>query len=77
MGFSMRRTLFVVPALNEGESLPAMLKELREVVDDDFDVVVIDDGSTDATTEVARARAAPFRPSWPSRSASAAPSAWV
>jgi glycosyltransferase involved in cell wall biosynthesis len=47
------RTLIIVPALNEEESLPAMLKELREVVDDQ-DVVVIDDGSVDATAEVAR-----------------------
>lgn len=49
----MERTLIVVPALNEEESLPATLKELREAVDD-VDVVVIDDGSTDATAEVAR-----------------------
>ena len=49
----MARTLIIVPALNEEESLPATLKELREVVDD-HDVVVIDDGSVDATAEVAR-----------------------
>lgn len=49
----MKRTLVIIPALNEEESLPATLKELREVVDD-VDVVVIDDGSTDATAEVAR-----------------------
>jgi glycosyltransferase involved in cell wall biosynthesis len=47
------RTLIIVPALNEEESLPATLKELREVVDG-HDVVVIDDGSTDATADVAR-----------------------
>jgi glycosyltransferase involved in cell wall biosynthesis len=47
------RTLIIIPALNEEESLPATLKELREVVDG-HDVVVIDDGSTDATAEVAR-----------------------
>jgi glycosyltransferase involved in cell wall biosynthesis len=47
------RTLIIVPALNEEESLPATLKELREVVDH-HDVVVIDDGSVDATAEVAR-----------------------
>jgi glycosyltransferase involved in cell wall biosynthesis len=47
------RVLIIVPALNEEESLPATLKELREVVDD-HDVLVIDDGSTDATAEVAR-----------------------
>lgn len=50
----MHRTLIIIPALNEEESLPATLKELREVVVDDHDVVVIDDGSTDATAEVAR-----------------------
>jgi len=47
------RILIIMPALNEEESLPATLKELREVVDD-VDVLVIDDGSTDATAEVAR-----------------------
>jgi glycosyltransferase involved in cell wall biosynthesis len=46
------RILIVMPALNEEESLPATLKELREVVDN-VDILVIDDGSTDATAEVA------------------------
>jgi glycosyltransferase involved in cell wall biosynthesis len=50
----VHRTLIIVPALNEEESLPAALKELREVVVDDHDVLVIDDGSTDATADVAR-----------------------
>ena len=49
----MTRILIIMPALNEEESLPATLKELREVVDD-RDVLVIDDGSADATAEVAR-----------------------
>lgn len=48
----MSRILIIIPALNEEESLPATLKELREVVDD-VDILVIDDGSTDATAEVA------------------------
>jgi glycosyltransferase involved in cell wall biosynthesis len=46
------RILIIMPALNEEESLAATLKELREVVDDP-DILVIDDGSTDATSEVA------------------------
>ncbi|MFL6243631.1 MAG: glycosyltransferase family 2 protein [Acidimicrobiia bacterium] len=49
----MTRILIIMPALNEEESLPETLKELREVVDD-VDVLVIDDGSTDATAQVAR-----------------------
>jgi glycosyltransferase involved in cell wall biosynthesis len=47
------RILIIMPALNEEESLPATLKELQEVVDD-HEVLVIDDGSADATAEVAR-----------------------
>jgi glycosyltransferase involved in cell wall biosynthesis len=46
------RILIIMPALNEEESLRATLKELREVVDGP-DILVIDDGSTDATAEVA------------------------
>ena len=48
----MTRILIIMPALNEEESLRATLKELREVVDGP-DILVIDDGSTDATAEVA------------------------
>ena len=48
----MTRILIIMPALNEEESLPATLKELREIVDDPY-ILVIDDGSTDATAEVA------------------------
>lgn len=48
----MTRILIIMPALNEEESLPSTLKELREIVDDP-DILVIDDGSTDATAEVA------------------------
>jgi len=50
-------TVVFVPAWNEEESLPAVLAELRAELPD-ADVVVIDDGSTDATPEVARAAGA-------------------
>jgi glycosyltransferase involved in cell wall biosynthesis len=51
------RTLLIVPAFNEEEALPTTLAELREVVPT-IEVVVIDDGSSDRTAEVARANGA-------------------
>jgi hypothetical protein len=48
-----RDTLVFVPAWNEGENLPGVLEELHRELPD-ADVLVVDDGSTDATAEVAR-----------------------
>lgn len=47
-------TLVFIPAWNEEENLPAVLDELGRGLPDS-DVLVVDDGSTDATAEVARA----------------------
>jgi glycosyltransferase involved in cell wall biosynthesis len=47
------RTLVVIPAYNEENSLPAVLKELAEQTPE-HDVLVVSDGSTDRTAEVAR-----------------------
>lgn len=46
-----------IPCLNEEETLPAVLESIPSVVEgiDEVVVVVIDDGSTDRTVEVARA----------------------
>jgi glycosyltransferase involved in cell wall biosynthesis len=46
-------TLIFVPAWNEEESLPAVLDELRGGLPQ-ADVLVVDDGSTDRTAEIAR-----------------------
>lgn len=51
---STDRLLVVIPAFNEEAALPTVLAELREMLPD-ADVVVIDDGSTDATAETAAA----------------------
>jgi hypothetical protein len=48
-----RETLAFIPAWNEEESLPAVLEELRTEIPE-ADVLVIDDGSTDRTADVAR-----------------------
>jgi glycosyltransferase involved in cell wall biosynthesis len=50
-------TLVFLPAWNEEENLPAVLDELARELPD-VDVLVVDDGSTDRTAEVARAHAA-------------------
>jgi glycosyltransferase involved in cell wall biosynthesis len=50
-------TIVFIPAWNEEANLPAVLEELREELPD-VDVLVVDDGSTDRTAEVARAHGA-------------------
>src|SRR5919106_242305 len=53
----MADTLVFLPAWNEEENLPAVLRELRGELPD-VDVLVVDDGSTDGTAEVAAAEGA-------------------
>ena len=50
-------TLVFIPAWNEEDNLPAVLDELGAALAD-TDVLVVDDGSTDETAAVARARGA-------------------
>ncbi len=49
----MADTLVFLPAWNEEENLPAVLDELHAGIPE-ADVLVVDDGSTDGTAEVAR-----------------------
>lgn len=50
-------TLVFIPAWNEEENLPAVLEELETELPD-ADVLVVDDGSSDRTAEIARDRGA-------------------
>jgi len=45
----------IIPALNEAECLPGLLGKVRAMPGDTLEVVVVDNGSTDATAAVARA----------------------
>jgi glycosyltransferase involved in cell wall biosynthesis len=47
------RTTVVLPAYNEGAALPHVLTELGEYLDQSYEVLVVDDGSTDDTADVA------------------------
>ena len=52
------RYSFVVPVYNEGEILPelyARLSAILDRLDGDSEVILVDDGSTDRTVEIARA----------------------
>jgi glycosyltransferase involved in cell wall biosynthesis len=46
-------TTVVLPAYNEGAALPNVLRDLHEQLPDDYEVLVVDDGSTDDTAAVA------------------------
>ncbi len=48
------RSIAIVPAYNEAESLGSVLEEIR-TADPELEVVVVNDGSTDATASVAAA----------------------
>jgi len=50
------KLIIQIPCLNEAESLPQTLKALPKKIDgiDQIETLIIDDGSTDNTTEVAR-----------------------
>ena len=47
------RLLVIIPAFNEQEALPGVLDEIHAILPD-VDVLVVNDGSTDRTSEVAR-----------------------
>jgi glycosyltransferase involved in cell wall biosynthesis len=56
-GLGELKRVAIVPALNEENTVPRVIDELR-AFDPGLDVVVVDDGSTDRTAEVAAARGA-------------------
>jgi glycosyltransferase involved in cell wall biosynthesis len=53
----MSDTLVFIPAWNEEANLPSVIEDMRAAIPE-ADVLVVDDGSTDRTAEVARAHGA-------------------
>jgi glycosyltransferase involved in cell wall biosynthesis len=52
------RTLIVIPAWNEAESIAGVLDEIASFLPD-VDTIVVDDGSSDGTSDVVRSRGVP------------------
>ncbi|MCG8401782.1 MAG: glycosyltransferase family 2 protein [Firmicutes bacterium] len=44
----------IIPAYNEEEGLPVVLSDVFKLINERFEVIIIDDGSTDKTKEVAQ-----------------------
>ena len=52
-------TLIIIPAWNEADVLGGVLQEVRDTVGSFADLVVVSDGSTDATSDIARSAGVP------------------
>lgn len=50
----MIKTSIIIPAYCEQDGLPVVVDKLLQVIDETCEIVVVDDGSTDRTAEVAR-----------------------
>ena len=50
----MIKTSIVVPAYNEGKGIGRVLEEIFNVIDDTYEVIVVDDGSKDDTATIAK-----------------------
>jgi dolichol-phosphate mannosyltransferase len=48
------RTIIILPTYNERETLPILIRKIKEVDEHDFDILVIDDNSPDGTREIAQ-----------------------
>lgn len=44
----------IIPAFNEEKGLPVVLNDVFKLIDETFEIIVVDDGSTDGTKEVAK-----------------------
>ena len=50
----MSKISIILPAYNEEHAIGTVIKEIREVMRNDYEIIVVDDGSTDNTRAVAQ-----------------------
>ena len=62
VGRAPPRFSVIVPTWNEAQTLPALLESLRHQTVDEFEILVADSGSTDATEAVTRSYGARYLP---------------
>jgi len=55
-----KKTSIILPAFNEALALPVVLDDLEKHLGGDIEVIVVDDGSTDETQQVAEQRGVPI-----------------
>lgn len=53
MDFKRALNTIIIPAWEEEKGLPVVLTKVFQVIDDSYEVIVVDDGSDDGTSEVA------------------------
>jgi Glycosyltransferases involved in cell wall biogenesis len=45
------KTAIIIPAYKEEEGLPIVLEKVFKIIEDSYEVIVVDDGSPDKTSE--------------------------
>ena len=50
----MIQNTIIIPSYNEEHGIEVVLSKILEIVDDTFEIIVVNDGSKDRTGEVAR-----------------------
>jgi glycosyltransferase involved in cell wall biosynthesis len=54
VGLYMIKHSIIIPAYNEQEGLPLVLDKLLPIINNSYEVIVVDDGSEDQTSEIAK-----------------------